>query len=264
MFQPFFYRSHSKLKIFVTLLLTMKNYCLTISLLLTTVVFGQKGESSFTPRTTAKWAPAGLLVGGISLQGEYNIGRHSLTAKIGVPASRKYDIEYDGDEADYELRATSFMAGYRIYLSKKQMRGLYFEPFLKYVHHTADGVGRSTIGIRNVAMNFDNKYEGFGVGAQLGAQFFIGKRFIIDLFFLGPEINSANNKFRALESTNTIPWTIVEAQDAERDIREFIEQFPFIRNKTEVMVDRNNKTVIADFKGALPGFRAGISFGLAF
>jgi hypothetical protein len=113
-------------------------------------------------------------------------------------------------------------------------------------------------------MNFDNKYEGFCLGAQLGAQFFIGKRFVIDFYFLGPEINSASNKFRALESSNTIPWTIVEAQDAERDIREFIDQFPFIRNRTDVKVDRNNKTVIADFKGALPGFRAGVSFGVNF
>lgn len=242
----------------------MKNYFFALCLLLSSAVNGQDKETSFTPQINVKWAPAGLFAGGVNLQGEYNFGKHSLTAKIGIPASKKYDIEYDGDNADFILRATSFMAGYRMYLSKKQMRGLYFEPFLKYVHQTADGVGRSTIGIRNVAMNFDNKYEGFGLGAQLGAQFFIGKRFVIDFYFLGPEINSASNKFRALESTNTIPWTLVEAQDAERDIREFIDQFPFIRNRTDVKVDRNNKTVIADFKGALPGFRAGVSFGISF
>jgi len=227
--------------------------------------FAQEGNNhQFTPSLTTKWAPTGLIAGGLSLQGEYNFGKHSLTAKIGVPAGSKYNVTYDHDDAEFTLKATSFMAGYRMYLSKKHMKGVYFEPFLKYVNHTADGTGTSTVGLRNVRMSFDNKYEGFGVGAQLGAQFFIGKRFVIDLFLLGPEINAASNKFRAIESSNIIPWTMVEAQDAERDIKEFIDKLPFIRNKTEVKVDRENKTVIADFKGALPGFRTGISFGIAF
>jgi hypothetical protein len=112
-------------------------------------------------------------------------------------------------------------------------------------------------------MNFTNDYNGVGVGAQLGAQFFIGKRFVIDLFFLGPEINSARNNFKAIEVTNTIPWTAVQAQDAEKDIRDFINQFPFIRNNTTVKVDQQNRTVTADFNGPLPGFRAGISLGIA-
>jgi hypothetical protein len=30
------------------------------------------------------------------------------------------------------------------------------------------------------------------------------------------------------------------------------------------MVDQNNKTVMANFKGALPGYRIGVSFGFAF
>ena len=143
------------------------------------------------------------------------------------------------------------------------MRGLYLEPFLKYVHHTAEGTGQGTLGARTVTMNFTNEYDGFGVGAQLGAQFFIGKRFVVDVFFLGPEINSAQNNFKAVEMGNAIPWTFIEAEDAERDIKEFIDDFPFLRNKTTIKVDRDNKTVFADFKGALPGFRAGISFGIA-
>jgi hypothetical protein len=30
------------------------------------------------------------------------------------------------------------------------------------------------------------------------------------------------------------------------------------------MVDPNNRSVFADFKGALPGMRIGVSFGVAF
>jgi hypothetical protein len=32
----------------------------------------------------------------------------------------------------------------------------------------------------------------------------------------------------------------------------------------DVMVDPNNKTVKANFKGALPGYRIGVSFGYTF
>src|SRR5688500_13765267 len=70
---------------------------------------------------TVKWPPTGLVVGSISLQGEYAISsKSSLTAKIGLPSGANYTVEYDGNDADFDLKATSFMAGYRMYLSKKQ------------------------------------------------------------------------------------------------------------------------------------------------
>lgn len=223
-------------------------------------------QESGSPNVTLKWAPTGLIVGSISLQAEYNyMGRNSLTAKIGIPTSKKHSFEYEGNDAEFDMKATSFLAGYRMYLSKsKHLKGIYLEPFFKYVHHTSEGVGEGTLGTRNVVMSFTNNYNGFGVGAQLGAQFLIGKRFVIDLFLIGPEINSAKNNFKAVEVTNAIPWTQVEARDAEQDIRNFLDQFPFIRNNTDIMVNQASKTVTADFRGALPGFRTGVSFGIAF
>lgn len=87
---------------------------------------------------------------------------------------------------------------------------------------------------------------------------------MIDFFFLGPEINSSKNNFKAVEASSTIPWSSVKANEAEQDIRDFIDQFPFIKNKTNIVVDQNNKTVMANFKGVLPGYRIGVSFGYAF
>jgi hypothetical protein len=211
-----------------------------------------------------KWAPTGLILGSISLQGEYNFEKNSLTAKIGLPANTHHSFTYEDKDARFSLKATSFLAGYRIYLSKKHLRGMYFEPFFKYVHHTAEGIGNGTLTGQPVVMDFTNDYNGAGVGAQLGAQFFIGKRFVIDLFFLGPEINSARNNFKAVEVSNTLPWTSIQASEAEKDIRDFIDKFPFVRNRTNIAVDRDNKTVRADFKGALPGIRTGVSFGFSF
>ncbi|HEX2608566.1 MAG TPA: hypothetical protein VHK91_14355 [Flavisolibacter sp.] len=235
--------------------------------LLTAVLFAFMVRAQEAPdpsHIAIKWAPAGLALGSLNLHAEYNFGKSSLTAKIGIPVSASQTITYDGKDADFNMKATSFLAGYRTYLSKKHMRGLYFEPYFKYVHHTSEGRGTGDLSGRSVIFDFTNDYNGVGVGAQLGAQFLIGNHFVIDLFFLGPEINSARNNFKAVEASNLIPWSNIEASDAERDIRDFIDDIPFIRNKTTVMVDKNNHTVAADFKGALPGFRAGLSIGFAF
>ena len=218
-----------------------------------------------TPNITLKWAPTGLILGSLSLQGEYNFGgKSSLTAKIGLPVTAHHNFKYNGDDANFNLKATSFLAGYRVYLSRKHLRGLYFEPYFSYVHHTSEGAANSSLNNRSVRFGFTNDYNGAGVGAQLGAQFLISKRFVIDLFFLGPEINSATNNFRASELSSTVQWSSIEADEAEQDIRDFIHKFPFIRNKTHVMVDTENRSVTADFRGPLPGMRVGVSFGVAF
>ena len=211
-----------------------------------------------------KWAPTGLILGGISLHGEYNFGKNSLTAKIGIPISKHSTLEYDNKDANFTMRATSFLAGYRTYLSKKHMKGLYFEPYFKYVHHSSEGTGQAFLTGETVSMNFSNDYNGVGIGAQVGVQFLVKKKMIIDLFFFGPEINSARNNLKAIEISNAIPWTYMQGKEAEQDIHDFIDQFPFVRKKADISVDLNNKSVRADFKGALPGYRIGVSFGIAF
>ncbi|MDB5196158.1 MAG: hypothetical protein JWP88_528 [Flaviaesturariibacter sp.] len=229
--------------------------------------FSQETKT-FEPNVAVKWAPTGLIVGSVSLQAEYRFdSKHSLTAKIGIPVTAKHSFKYEGDDADFDMKATSFLAGFRNYFSrKKKMSGLYLEPYFKYVHHSAEGIANSSLNNKPVKWNFTNDYNAFGFGAQLGAQFMVGKRFVIDLFFLGPEINSASNNFKAVDvsGNGAIPWTYVESSEAEQEIRNFIDQFPFVRNKVNVKVDNISKTVAADFKGALPGIRTGISIGFAF
>lgn len=225
----------------------------------------QENDTTPAPNITVKWAPTGLILGSGSLQVEYNFGgKNSLTAKIGLPVAAHHSFSYDDKDANFTMKATSFLAGYRTYFSQKHLRGLYYEPYFKYVHHTSEGTGTGTLNSRTAEFAFTNNYNGVGLGVQLGAQFFIGKRFVIDLFFLGPEINSATNSFKAMEVSGTVPWTDVDAKEAEDEIRDFIDQFPFIRKRTSVLVDTDNKRVLADFKGPLPGIRTGVSIGIAF
>jgi hypothetical protein len=221
-------------------------------------------SSGVKPNIAIKWAPTGIVFGNISLLGEYNFGKNSLTAKIGLPLNKHQTFKFDDKDVNFSMKAISFLAGYRSYLSKKHMKGLYFEPYFKYVHHTSEGVGNAVLQSDPVMMDFTNAYNGVGIGAQLGIQFLIAKKVVIDFFFLGPEINSSRNNFKAIETSSTIPWTYAKADEAEQDIRDFINKFPFIRNKTNIRVDQANKTVMADFRGALPGYRIGVSFGYAF
>ena len=224
-------------------------------------------SSSFaqnSPNIGIKWAPTGLLLGSVSLQGEYNFGNNSLTAKIGIPIARQQTFQFDGSNADFTMKATSFLAGYRTYLSKKHMHGFYFEPYFKYVQHSSEGNGNATLAGQKENMNFTNNYSAVGLGVQLGVQFLIRKKFVVDFFFLGPEMNSAQNNFKAIETTSTTTWTASQSSEAEQDIRNFLNQFPFVRNRVNVAVDPNNKIVTANFKGLLPGYRIGVSFGYAF
>lgn len=233
----------------------------------TLFLFSQESKPPMSqPIITAKWSPAGLFLGSLSLQAEYNFGgRNSLTARIGLPVNAKQTMTWDGKDADFNMKATSFLAGYRTYFSRaKHLKGLYYEPFFKYVNHTSEGKGMATMNNRTATFSFMNNYNGIGIGMQLGAQFFVGKRFVIDLFLIGPEINSASNSFKATEVGNANPWTYTDVKEAENNLREFIDDLPFIRNKTSIMINRDTKRVSADFKGALPGIRTGVSFGLAF
>ena len=222
-------------------------------------------DKAFEPKITVKWAPTGLILGDLSLQGEYGfLNKSSLTAKIGVPFSRPYHATFDGHDVDMHMRAFSFLAGYRKYLSRQILKGFYIEPFFTYAHHTSSGTGEGSLNYQKVTMDFTNDYNGAGVGIQLGSQFIIAKRLVIDLFFFGPQLTSSRNDFRAIDQYNYAAWTAIQADEAEQDIRDFLNQFPFIRNKVDVHVDKTNRTVMADFKGPLVGVRFGVSIGLAF
>jgi hypothetical protein len=231
-------------------------------------LFGNGQDSVFQPKITLKWAPTGLILGGISLNGEYSFMKNtSLTAKIGIPFNRTYHATFDGNNVNIKMKALSFMAGYRKYLSKHVLRGFYVEPFFTYTHHTSGGTGEGELDNQPVVMDFTNEYNGIGGGVQLGSQFIIKKRWVIDLFFFGPQLTSSSNNFKAADHSNSLGWTTIQADEAERKIKDYLYGLPvvgpFFKNKTDVMVDKYNRTVTANFNGALVGVRFGVSIGIA-
>ncbi|MFI5133019.1 MAG: hypothetical protein ACHQEB_01720 [Chitinophagales bacterium] len=236
----------------------MKKIFYTLLLIGTPVLLQAQRKAVF------KWAPSGLLVGNICVLGEYSLSKHSsLTAKIGIPANRTYSPTYDDNKASFTIKATSFLAGYRMYMSHKPLRGFYFEPYFKYVHHMGEGTGNGTLNSQPVVLNFTSAYNGSGIGIQTGVQFLIGKRVALDFYFFGPEINSAEVNFKTVEVTNTIPWNSSQASEAQQNAQDFLDKIPVIGKKVKLTVDQTDRTVIADYKGLLPGIRAGIAIGIA-
>ena len=86
----------------------------------------------------------------------------------------------------------------------------------------------------------------------------------IDLFFLGPEANSAKHNIVMQDITSTGPWDAQESADAQQEIDDAIGDLPIIGDKLKVVVDANARTVSSDYKGFLPGFRTGLSIGFRF
>ncbi len=233
-------------------------------MLLMQLAVAQQPADSIRFNKTVKWAPASLTLGSISLNSEYNLNRNSLTFRLGIPVGSWHHIEVFENSTRFRMRSFSLMAGYRRYLGAKPMRGVYVEPFLQYVLHRSDGTGNGNLGGQNVALTYNNRFSGAGVGAQFGVQFIVKRRIVLDLFLLGPVMNYATDKFFVQETGDNIPWTNSEAEDAARRINDFTDNFPFLRNNTEVEVNAGNRTVQTRFKGLLPGLRTGLSVGILF
>ncbi|RYY90921.1 MAG: DUF3575 domain-containing protein [Chitinophagaceae bacterium] len=214
---------------------------------------------------TVKWNPASLAFGKIGLSGEYNLKRKkSVTFGIGIPLERTFTRNQTEERIDLRSKTFSVMAGYRMYLGKKSMTGFYFEPYLKHVNFKSTGIYDNKDAVDREIYQTTVTYAGTGVGAQVGVQFMIAKVVVFDLFLIGPEANISKFEADFKDIQSNVPWTVIQEQDARREIEDVLKDIPVIGDKTEVNVYRNERRVNAQYKGFLPGFRFGLSVGIHF
>ena len=148
--------------------------------------------SQTKPMVFAKWAPASLAAGKVTVGSEFSFTRKSsVNLMVGIPASTTHRVTFDEEESDLSNKAFSVLLGYRYYLGKRQARGVYVEPYAKYLHHEATGVLDTELDGWDARLYTTTNYKGFGAGAQLGVQFMIFKRLAFDFYFLGFEANAA-------------------------------------------------------------------------
>ncbi|MEO5997308.1 MAG: hypothetical protein ABIN89_11230 [Chitinophagaceae bacterium] len=216
-----------------------------------------------TKNIALKFAPAGLGVGKITFGAEYNFRhRNSLTLLAGVPFNKTNTIQIDGDNSDISSNAFSLMTGFRHYFGKKTMSGFYVEPYVKYLKLDAKGLLNKELQGENAIFDTHGKYEGIGIGAQLGFQVIIAKLVVFDLYVIGPEANSAKASTISTDITNVLPWSFADQQQVQDDIKATLKDIPVIGDKIEVKVDNIKKTVTINYSGFIPGFRAGASIGI--
>ncbi|MDP4263624.1 MAG: DUF3575 domain-containing protein [Bacteroidota bacterium] len=248
----------------------MRNIC---SLLLILFIAGQcmaqqkeeKAKPAFSSSGAVKWNPESLYFGKVGLSGEYNFKhKKSVTFGMGIPFNKALTYKLDNQDRSISMKTFSVMGGYRMYMGKKFMRGIYFEPYLKYLKNDASIIINADLNGRPVDFVTTSSYSGFGAGLQLGVQFMIAKRIVFDFFFLGPEANSVHHQAAMHDITSTSPWNAADAADAQQQINANIGDVPIIGKKLKVTVDANARTVSSDYKGFLPGFRAGLSAGVRF
>jgi len=221
--------------------------------------------SQTKPMVFAKWAPASLAAGKVTIGSEFSFTRKSsIDLMIGIPASANHRITFDDEESDLNTKAFSVLLGYRYYLGKRQARGVYLEPYAKYLRHEADGILETELDGRDAKLATRTTYKGFGAGAQIGVQFMIFKRLSVDFYFLGLESNAARFSSSSTDVANNLPWTFAQSDDARQEIEDAIEDIPVLRDKMSVTINQATKNVSTDFKGFLPGLRIGASIGFRF
>ncbi len=236
--------------------------CLTLAI---NSLNAQNDQPAFENSFAIKWSPASLAFGKIGLGSEFNFKRKkSITFSAGIPMEQRLSWKIDGEDRNLTMKTFSLMAGYRMYFGKKPMKGLYIEPYLKYLDNKASTNTDFDIDGTNRPFVVTSEYSGVGVGAQLGVQFVIAKRVVIDWYFLGPEANSSKHNLVAQETGGGAPWSNAEAQDAEDEINDFVNDIPLLKDNLDVTVNANARNVRTNFKGFLPGFRFGLSIGIRF
>ena len=228
-----------------------------------TIFLLSKSFGQYNKQVFAKWSPGSLAAGKITVGGEYNFKKkNSFELFIGLPSGMNHRFNYDSNTSNLRSKAFSVLAGYRFYFGKKKASGLYLEPYAKYLHQQFNGILKGQLNGETATFDTRSDYKGFGLGAQLGVQFLIAKRFILDLFILGPEANSASFTSSATDIASNIPWTLVKAGEAEKDIKDALKNIPIVGDKIEVSVNQADKTVTTRYNGFVPGARFGASVGI--
>jgi hypothetical protein len=150
----------------------------------------------------------------------------------------------------------TFGADYRFYLAKENKyaapRGVYLAPYVSFYHFNNQKGGRDTANGNNLTLNTTMNF--FNVGGELGYQFVIKNRFVIDCVLVGPALTSYyfNVKLDGdLSNSNENLQAIIDALK---------EKYPVLKDLTNG--EGISKSGISNFWSI--GFRYAIHIGYRF
>ena len=215
------------------------------------------------PINVIKFLPFNLSFNSVSFEYEGMVSDHSsMTLQVGIPNNKSFDTNYNikflSNMTNAQLGTTIVRLAYRHYAGNQKLvpQGFYFEPYLKYQNLKGNGyyVGHDApyqtyIGVTDVKLNTYN------FGLQLGAQFLIGNRLSVDVYFLGLEAGLASGDMSVLSRN---------APKIAADINDAIADLPSYMKNTITVTESPNRVDVKARNTPYPWYRAGISIGIAF
>jgi hypothetical protein len=223
------------------------------------------GETSIPDRySVIKFQPFNLLFNSVSFEYEGIVSDHNaITLAVGIPNNKSFNTEYNNLEffskvKNAELGTTIIRAAFRHYFGNKNLQpaGFYVEPYLKYQHLKGNGIYIDTDqNFQSYLGETDLNLKTFNAGLQFGAQFLLGNRISLDVYFFGLEAGLASGDMSVVSGN---------APQIADDINHAISDLPSYY-QDRITVTESQYKVNVNAKNALyPWFRAGISIGIAF
>ena len=172
-------------------------------------------------------------------------------------------LNLNNTELSNSSKKTGFMLGadYRFYLAKENKydapHGVYLAPYISYYQFTGERslIHTDSTGAKSSA-NLQTKINFFNVGGELGYQFVLGRRWVIDAVVFGPAVTHYN--FKA-SLDNDIPG-LDENETVQAVIEALKEKFPLLN---DLSGDHEVKSSGIESFWSF-GFRYNISVGFRF
>ncbi len=159
---------------------------------------------------------------------------------------------------NFRISNFHFTPEFRIYLGKGYGQGFYIAPYYRY----------SSFNTKNITFEYDDesnendqtielegKLNMNSVGLMIGAQWFLGKKLLLDWWIIGGQYGFAKGNY-----TGTTDRTLTSGEQA--DLKEVLDMFdiPMVDKKVEVYDDGAK----LNLKGPVIGLRMGFCLGYRF
>lgn len=148
-----------------------------------------------------------------------------------------------------------FSVDYRMY-GKQALKGFYYGPYVKYMSLDF----RLEDEIRGPYYTIESNISGFGAGFEIGNQWLIIDRIVLDLYFgLGAQLFSATGKY----VQDPVPAAgSFDYSDIIPDVIDAYAKIPYIDKRLETTVESD--ALLLHIPLPLPDLRGGFSIGFAF
>ena len=145
---------------------------------------------------------------------------------------------------------------YRFYISEKlSAEGFYIAPYLRWFNQFVDFEDE----IESRLYTVNTKLNTVGLGAQLGYQWIIGEMFTLDFHFLGIGLDHYMAQLKYTVDPKPAGFDYSEVTPHIDDV---FSDIIYLKNKLKHEINEDNHTSKLPF--FFPGFRMGISLGIAF